>query len=568
MSDSVRIELHAGDLTRAVDLALAQLVEQRAVERLWSRDASLWSDEPAAQAQIAGSLGWLDSPQWTTARLPELEAYAAALRTAGTRDVVLMGMGGSSLAAEVIHQVFGALPEMPAFHMLDSTIPGALSALESGLELERTAFILGSKSGGTLEVECFKRHFLARLEAAELDPARRIAVITDPGSALAAEAAARGWTLFLNDPEVGGRYSALTLFGLVPAAAMGIPAEELLAPAREVQALCRRPGADNPALRLGAFLGALGRSGADQMTLWLPGAWDSLSLWIEQLVAESTGKQGRGIAPIAHEPLAAPERYGPDRLFVRHRFTGDQTPEAADAEAFLRAVRRPWAEIMLPGPASLGGAFFLWSAATAFAAALLRVNPFDQPDVQSAKDQTGELLAQFGGHSRLSPMIAPEGALMLTSGDLVARLRAANAGSAEDPIDRWLGGLRGMRHLAITAYLPPHPQTDALIARLRAEWLDRSRAATSFGYGPRYLHSTGQLHKGGPAGMAMVQLVTADESDLPVPGRDFSFGVLQAAQSLGDLKALAARGRPLVRIVLEGEPRAALRELADALAGR
>ncbi len=563
------VSIRAGDLQRAADLTLGSLVEKRAVERLWARDPSLWGGDPAAQAEIARRLGWLDAPALGEAEAARIADFAAQVRDDGFKDIVLIGMGGSSLAAEVIREVFGVAPGMPAFHVLDSTVPGAIAALDARLDPARALFLVGSKSGGTLEVDSLKRHYFARLERARPGrAAEHFAAITDPGTALDREASGGNWrAVFRNDPEIGGRYSALSLFGLVPAALMGVAPEELLAPAREAAALARLPGAENPALRLGAFLGAMARAGADQMTLWLPDAWRALSLWIEQLVAESTGKQGRGITPITHEPLAAPERYGPDRLFVRHRFALDGASAAADLERFLSNARRPRAEITAPGPASLGGIFFLWSAATAFAAAVLGVNPFDQPDVQSAKDRAAELLDRFGGPGRLSPLVVPDGALLLNSGELARRLRAAAAGEGEDPIDEWLASLRALRHVALTAYLPPDPGIDALMSRLRAEWLDRSRAATSFGYGPRYLHSTGQLHKGGPAGLAVVQLVAADEPDLPIPGRDYSFGVLQAAQALGDLKALAQKGRPLVRIVLEGEPKAALEELADAMAG-
>jgi transaldolase / glucose-6-phosphate isomerase len=438
----------------------------------------------------------------------DLERVADEVRTEGYTDVVLCGMGGSSLAPEVFRRSWA--DRRMTLHVLDSTHPEVVQAAVDAIDLDKTLFVISSKSGGTIETMSQFKFFHDR----QSDGAHYVAV-TDPGTSLAALGREKGFRrVFENDPEIGGRYSALSYFGLVPAALIGVDVRAVLETAQEAAANCQRNDG-NSGLWLGIALGELARNGRDKLTFVVDEPLSSFGLWVEQLVAESTGKHGRGILPIADEPLVDPGAYGQDRVFL-HIAAGDEGN--AGKVAALRKAGHPTITVRADGPADLGRIFFHSEFATAVAGWVLEINPFDQPNVQEAKDNTAKALA--------------EGA------------QDADAGS----LDELLSGIEPPNYVAILAYLPYSEDTDAGAARLRERLITEHGVATTFGYGPRYLHSTGQFHKGGPPTGRFIEIVDDPVTDLPVPGESYSFKTLIRAQTDGDLQTLRAHGLPAVRV--------------------
>jgi transaldolase/glucose-6-phosphate isomerase len=467
------------------------------VERIWDRDHTVWGPDPT---EIADRLGWLTIADGMRPRVGELERFAERASGDGFDVAVLLGMGGSSLAPEVFSRTFGGGPLR--LEVLDTTHPAAVAAAEARLDLDRTLFVVASKSGTTIET----RSHLDRFWHLTGGDARRFVAITDPGTPLEELARERGFrSVFLAPPDVGGRYSALTVFGLVPGALVGAPLATLLDGAIAMAEACRR-ATGNPGAALGELLGEAARAGGDKLTLVLPEAMASLGDWIEQLVAESTGKEGTGIVPVVGEDLGPPEVYGDDRLFVGY---GDAPPE-------------PGVRIDDGEPPSLGAEMFRWEFATAVAGHVLRVNPFDQPDVASAKDATARILEEGFEDPGLD--------------DLGPLLETVEPG----------------HYLAIQAFLDPNEETRETLQRARLALRDRLKIATTVGFGPRFLHSTGQLHKGGPNTVVCVQLVDEERSeDVEIPGKPYTFGELLDAQALGDLRALRAKRRRVARTTLD-----------------
>ena len=506
-----------GALAPAVEAALGELDRARAVERLWARDHTLWADAPG---EIADRLGWLTVAGDMLAHVPRLEAFAAEAAAAGVRDAVLLGMGGSSLAAGVFASVAGSAGG-PRLTVLDTTDPAAIAALRARLDLDRTLFVAASKSGTTIETVSH----LAYCWGLAPDGAR-FAAVTDPGTPLAALARERGFRrLFENPPDVGGRYSALSYFGLAPAVLAGADAAALLRGGLAMAEACRAPAARNPGAWLGAAMAAAARAGRDKLTLVLPPALAPLGGWIEQLVAESTGKDGLGVLPVEGEPIGPPEVYGDDRLFVAIGGGGRLAPGLdALARAGHPVAALPFgaADGEAPAGEGLGGECFRWEFATAVASHLLGVHPFDQPDVQRAKDATARIL---GG--------------------------AAPDASTPTPADALAGAGPG-DYVALLAFLPPSPAHDEALAAVRLRLRARRRVAVTAGYGPRFLHSTGQLHKGGPPNGVFVQIVGDDPEDVAIPGAGYGFARLKQAQALGDLDALRGLGRRVARIAPDG----------------
>ena len=518
--------------------ALATLERERAIERLWARDHTLWSPDPR---EIADRLGWLDA-----APTPDERARIAALvddvRREGYDHAVLLGMGGSSLGAEALARSFGEREGFPRLLVLDSTVPDWVRQVRASAEPSRTLFLVASKSGTTAEVNALFDYFWAEVAGATDSPGRHFVAVTDPATALGELARAHDFrAVFENPPDIGGRFSVLSLFGAVPAAVAGIDLDALFGAAAAARAACRpdRPLATNPGATLGAFLGAGAAAGRWLLTLLVPSRLAAFGLWAEQLLAESTGKHGKGILPIAGEPLAAVETYGRDRLFAHLRLASAPDAETEAQAARLRASGQPVWDLELADVADLGGQMFVWQLATAVAGHLLDIHPFDQPDVQAAKSRTHDALAAWERDGALPPVHAPA--------DLAAEL------ARERPA-----------YVALLAYLAPSPQLEVAIDALRRTLLERHRIATTFGYGPRYLHSTGQLHKGGPAGGLHVQLVSRTTVDLPLPGRSYGFATLAAAQADGDLQALAAAGKRAARLVLD-DPAGEIERLAGSL---
>ena len=554
------------------EAGLGELESARFSERLWAKDAGLWSAGAAdAARQIKQSLGWLDAPTVSSAGLPPVRAFADEAAAEGLRQCVTLGMGGSSLCVEVLRAAFGAAPGRLEPLVLDSTHPDAVAALTARVDLDRALFVVASKSGSTVEPNAFLEHFWSLAEKRfGAKAGRRFVAITDPGTSLEKLARERGFRkCFLNPADVGGRFSALTLFGLVPAALAGIDVPELLARARAAARSFspETPTRSNPALRLGAFLGANARDGRDKLTLALPPRLEALGLWIEQLVAESTGKSGRGVLPVPAEPLGAPASYGRDRVFVRVALAGQPEAEKDAALAALEQAGHPVLRLEMKDALDLGAQFLLWEVATAAAGFLLKVNPFDQPDVQAAKDRAREALAGKGESAERASFRAGGLAAYADAG-LVSAL-GASAGQdrpLREVLDAHLGRIKAGDYVAVLAFLSEDDESRRRLEEIRARLRARGTAPVVVSWGPRYLHSTGQLHKGGPASGVFLVLGDPERARLPIPGQPFGFGELCRAQARGDAAALLAAGRRVLRLELGAAPDG-LRALLNALAG-
>lgn len=556
--------LEPADLAPRIAAERDRLAARGFAAALWARRPEAWSAAPDVQAKIANRLGWLTSPDLMAGALPRLRRFAEDVRHSGFTHVVLIGMGGSSLAPEVLRAILGPASGWPAFRMIDSVDPDVVRAIDP--PAGTTLFLFASKSGGTIEPNVLAAHYRSRVEAAgDGDWARHFVAITDEGTALHQRAAREGFReIFLNPADIGGRYSALSYFGLVPAALMGLDLVALVASARAMAAACAAdvPVDRNPGLGLGVALGAAARAGRDKLTLVLPDRFEPLGLWIEQLVAESTGKQGVGIVPIAGEALADPESYSDDRFFVRLRVASDPRERERDAQADrLRAARIPIADISAAGPDALGAEFMRWEIATATAGAVLEINPFDEPNVQQAKDATRALLERYARDGRL-----PEaGGDMAIAGATLRLSAAARDALGAHPADRFLRVLHERDYLGVMAYLEPGAAIVEPLRALRETVRRRARPATMFGYGPRYLHSTGQLHKGGPNTGVFVIVSAEPSPDLAIPGENFSFGVLERAQALGDFASLDATGRRALHVHLPRRDLSIVGAVCDAL---
>jgi glucose-6-phosphate isomerase len=554
-----------GPLTDAVNGSAE--VAARAASGLWRRDPSVWSADPAVQKAIADRLGWMSSPLLMAESVERLHTFAERVKRDGFSDVVLLGMGGSSLAPEVLRAILGVAVGWPRFHMLDSTDPAAVRA--TATPPERTLYLLASKSGTTIEPNSLAAHFRQQLLDAGVSRwGDHFVAITDPGTELDRRARVEGFRdTFTNPPDIGGRYSALSFFGLVPAALMGQDIEAIVGWGLAMLAAAE-PGAaaaaSNPAVGLGLAVGAGATASRDKLTLIVPPAFEAFGLWVEQLIAESTGKNGKGVVPIAGEVLADTASYGTDRLFVRVRVNG--SPDEAARDAAVRALKTfaPVVEIDVDEPSALGAEFLRWEIATAVAGAILGIDPFDQPNVQQAKDATQILLNEYKASGRL-PIAAPE---TIAPGNIALTLTKAARAAVHGAADRLLTSITQGDYFALLAYLGPDPALEKELLALRRAVRDRTRAATMFGYGPRYLHSTGQLHKGGPNTGVFLMITATPAEDLPIPGQPFSFGTLELAQAVGDFAALDTAGRRGLHAHLPAPNPALLRELCEMLLAR
>jgi glucose-6-phosphate isomerase/transaldolase/glucose-6-phosphate isomerase len=517
------------------------------------------------QAKIANRLGWLGAPDWVIPALPRVQRFSEAVRAGGVTHVVLLGMGGSSLAPEVIRSVMGVAPGWPAFHMLDSTDPASVAAIDGVIDLPRTLFLLASKSGGTIEPNAMAAYFIGRLEDLGVPRwADHFVAITDEGTALHQRAIEESFRdVFVNPSDIGGRYSALSFFGLVPAALMGHDPAVLADWARAMLWLCgpERPLATNSAALLGVAMASGALAGRDKLTLCTPKALAAVGLWVDQLVAESTGKQGRGVVPIAAEAVGGAGEYGGDRLFVHLDSAAQPDAATRDRMRLLASAGSPFMQIELAEPAAIGAEFVRWELATALAGVVLGVNPFDEPNVQQAKDATGRLLAAHEAGGGLAHAAAPTA--VATHEAWISG--AAAGGLRGGPADRFLSLLGPGDYFAVLAYLGPDPVLVEPLDALRAAVRAATRCATTFGYGPRYLHSTGQLHKGGPNSGVFLVISADPPADRAVPGRAFTFGVLEQAQAIGDFESLDASGRRALHVHLARPDAAALAGLCQVL---
>lgn len=521
------------------------LASSHAIERIWTRDHTLWKPNPT---EIENRLGWLTVLDHMQDGLSDLRTFAQAVREAHTTDVVLLGMGGSSLGPEVFRCTFGSAKGAPRLWVLDSTVPGWVSQVTKMIQPSRTLFLVASKSGETIEVMSLLAHFweLVHRTKGNRGGAQFVA-ITDPGTGLEQLARERGfWRTFINPPDIGGRYSVLSYFGLVPAALLGLDAGKLLGRALAMREACRHTTSpkDNPGAALGGMMAAMVRAGRDKVTLLTSPALNSFGLWVEQLLAESTGKEGTGVVPVAGEPLAAPVAYGTDRVFVCLRLKGDRNASLDRTVIALQRAGHPVFRLNLMDRYDLGGEFFRWEFATAVAGHVLGIHPFDQPNVQESKDNTARVLQDVATQGRVPslPPVTPKQALT-----------------------QLLEQAEPNRYLAILAYTTPTPQLDTALRALRKAVMLRYHIATTAGYGPRYLHSTGQLHKGGPNSGLFLQFVDSMKPDIPVPEQSYTFGTLAQAQAIGDLQSLHTHQRPAVRIALGPNPVRTIRSLVALL---
>src|ERR1051326_1369260 len=539
-----RITFHLGNAN--IDDSIKKLEKDKAVERIWKKDSTLWKNDDAHKKIIENALGWLTVPELLSKNASRVVAFAESVRS-DFDDVVVLGMGGSSLCSEVTRRVFGKRDGWPALSTLDSTVPDAVRALESRIKLERTLFIVASKSGTTTEPMMFHRYFYDRVKTVKGDRAgENFIAVTDPDTQLVKDAERDKFRhTFINMPDIGGRYSALSYFGMVPAALSGVDIVTLLDRANHAAHVAQVPSIKkNPPAHLGAVIGAMASAGRDKLTLITPRPLDTLGLWVEQLIAESTGKEGKGVVPIAGEPALNASDYGNDRLFVCVRLRGsDETARLRE----LSGAGHPVVDIVLEDELDLGEIFFTWELATAVAGAMLGIDAFDQPNVQESKDNTKRLLGEFTSSGKMtfegSQVKADDAAAI---GALLAKVKAGD-------------------YVALTEYVAETPERDKLIAQIRETISRELHVATTTGYGPRFLHSTGQLHKGGADNGVFMQLTGGGGDELPLPGEKFGFGVLCRAQALGDFESLAKRNRRAISINLGSDVERGLQQLAETV---
>jgi glucose-6-phosphate isomerase len=527
-----------------VESAVTRLQEQNVVSRIWRKDHTVWKPDPT---EITDRLGWLKATDTMRDQVTALQALAQEVRDTGYRHTVLLGMGGSSLGPEVLRQTFGSAPGYPELIVMDTTVPAWVQAITKAIDPAHALFLISSKSGGTVETlsgYSYLRDLVEQAVGAEQASAGFIA-ITDPGTPLEKMAQENRFRrIFLNPLDIAGRYSVLSYFGLVPAALAGIDITTLIDRADRMRESCASSVAahDNPGAYLGAILGTLAQKGRDKATLVTSPAINSFGLWAEQLLAESTGKEGTGIIPVAGEPLMDPAAYGDDRLFIYLRLEGDDNSATDEALDQIQAAGQPVVRLELQDQYDLGAEFFRWEFATSVAGALLGIHPFNQPNVQSAKDKTTAVLQSY------------QSTALLPGKD------------ASDSLHNLLDKARPGDYLAIMAYLKPTPEVDHALNALRKRVVERYRIATTLGYGPRFLHSTGQLHKGGPDTGLFLQIMTEHREDIPIPGELYGFATLAQAQALGDIQVLAALGRRVARVHIDTGVEAYIHALARSLA--
>ena len=562
------------DLQAKIDDQAHQALDQKWVERIWARDTTVWTSDEKVAALIANRLGWLDLPAGFDDRIDPLEAFAAEIRDEGFVRAVVAGMGGSSLAPAVLAAVMQPASPGITVDVLDSTDPAAVRAATDASDPAGTLYVISSKSGTTTEPLAFLAHFWhvedgIHRDIPEGNAGLHFAVVSDPPPSIGHIPHADLFReMFLNPEDIGGRYSALSYVGLVPGSLLGIDLRALMAAAQHMAQSCSVNDADNPGLKLGVALGTLARNGRDKMTLVIEPGLAALSLWIEQLIAESTGKHGVGIVPVSGEPLGTPAVYSDDRVFVRLSSGTDAAwqAETDSALATLAEAGHPVIDLATTSDAPLGAEFFRWEFATAVAGAVLGINPFDEPNVTESKDNTKRVLEQYR-HEHKLPAVEPivtEAGLTLT-GDAPLRLTAAK-GALADELRRHLARVKPRGYFALQAYVAQTPEREQALRAIATLLRNRSGRAVTVGFGPRFLHSTGQLHKGGPPTGCFLQLTANHPNDLEIPGWHETFGVLIDAQAAGDFMSLESHELPVARVNLGDDPDVGLNELHAAIA--
>ncbi len=557
-------------LATTVKATIADWQSRGNMERLWQRDPSLWTGSDEAKW-----LGWLDIVDEQIAQHDQLTKVAKEVQSRGFEHVLLLGMGGSSLCPEVLHMTFGRTPLFPTLHVLDSTDPAQVKAFEHQIDIPKTLFIVSSKSGSTLEPNIFKQYFFERTKQAvgATKAGSQFIAITDPGSKMQQVAESDHFLhIFFGRPSIGGRYSALSNFGMVPAAVMGLDSRKFLSRAAEMVRACGPSAAveENPAAVLGIILGVAANAGRDKVTIITSPGISDLGAWLEQLLAESTGKVGKGIIPVDRETLTTPEVYGSDRVFVYVRL---ESGPNADQEAKVAAIEKaghPVVRITMADTYDLGAEFFRWEIATAVAGSIIGINAFNQPDVEASKIATRNLTSEYektGSLPAEKPILEDAGVKLFTDEKNAAEL-AKGAGS-----DRTLAGylkahlarIKAGDYFAVLGYIQMNAEHEQNLQVMRHLVRDSKRVATCLGFGPRFLHSTGQAYKGGPNSGVFLQVTCDDSVELPVPGQKYTFGIVKAAQARGDFQVLAERGRRALRVHLGSNLKAGLATLEAAV---
>ena len=552
-----------GDAESAVQAELEDWASQDKVGRLWSADASLWTG-----ADEDRWLGWLHVVDGWRNRLEQLEQIAKDVQRGGFRHALVMGMGGSSLCPDVLSRTFGRIREFPELLVLDSTVPAQIRSFEDRIDLARTLFVVPSKSGSTIETKMLMQYFFDKLEGVlgSGNASAHFFAITDPDTELERHARAQGFRSIAHGiPSIGGRFSALSNFGLIPASIAGLDLSQLLQRTELMVRACGPgvPVQENPGVLLGIILGTLAQRGRDKVTLILSPVVAALGGWLEQLIAESTGKARKGLVPVEGECVAPAALYGSDRLFVYVRVANSVSAEQDAAVETLEKAGQPVLRVDLETPMDLGGEFFRWEIATAVAGAILGVDPFDQPDVDAAKLAARKLMLAYeetGVLPEPSPVLEDAGLQLFTES-----VDVASGSKLEQILAAHLARLGEGDYFALNAYVEMNDENQAELQALRHAVRDAKRVATTLGYGPRFLHSTGQLHKGGPNSGVFLQITADDREDLAIPGQRFSFGVLKNAQAQGDFEVLAERGRRLLRVHLGPDVHAGLVRLREAV---
>ena len=553
------------ELRAAVQASLDDWKRNNKVARLWQKDASLWSN-----TDEGNWLGWLTIAEEQFANLATFKQFGAEVKKAKFKHVLLLGMGGSSLCPEVLRMTYGKIAGFPELHVLDSTDPVQIKALEKKLDLKRTLCIVSSKSGSTLEPNIFKQYFFERVKKAvgEKLVGSRFVAVTDPASKMQQVAEAdKFWRIFAGVPSIGGRYSALSSFGLVPAAAMGLDLSKFLKNTLEMTKACAaNTAADkNPGVLLGTILGVAANHGRDKITIITsPGIFD-LGAWLEQLIAESTGKIGKGIIPVDREKLAKPEIYGSDRVFAYLTLAGKTNKDQDAAVAALEKAGQTVVRITLANTYTLGQEFFRWEIATAVAGSIIGINAFNQPDVEASKIETKKLTSEYESTGSLpaeSPFFTSKDAKLFADPKNVLAL--AGGKTLGEVLKAHLSRIEAGDYFAVLGYIPMNAENAAALQSIRIAVRDTKKVATCLGFGPRFLHSTGQAYKGGPNSGVFLQITCDDASDLPVPGQKYTFGIVKAAQARGDFAVLAERGRRALRVHLGKNLKLGLKALAKA----
>jgi transaldolase/glucose-6-phosphate isomerase len=554
-----QVKKSIGKLDAAVQARLGAWQRDKFTRRMWAKDPTLWAT--ADTPEITNRLGWLTLPEEMRAQIPTLYAFRDEIRREKFTHAVLLGMGGSSLAPEVFQETFGNHGGSPELYVLDSTHPAAVKAMEERVNLPHTLFIVSSKSGTTTEMDSFFYYFWSKLGGDAKKSGKQFIAITDPNTPLQKLGEQRGFRKIFNaNPDVGGRYSALTHFGLVPAAVIGVDLDKLLASGLEMEQACGAQVADpeNPGLLLGAILGEAAHAGRDKVTFFGSKSLKHFPVWLEQLIAESTGKEGKGIVPVAEEePVGEVSVYSNDRLFVRIELESEKNDKESDRLAQLEAAGHPSVRITLNQLEDLGAEFFRWEVAIAAAGAVIGIQPFNQPDVQLAKDLAHQAMKNTGDSSAKSS--AP------------AAVDISQEANFKSALQQWVGSAKKGDYFGIDAYLQPTDKISDALEKIRLTLRDKTKCATMLGYGPRFLHSTGQLHKGGPNTGVFLQIIDdagQDKADdQAVPETDYTFGQLIRAQAAGDATALQQRGRRLLRVQAGHDAQKALGKIEEVLRG-